>query len=129
MERFNLIFTLGTVHESVEKFAEKLQENGARTAYDKKPNQVALVFNKQKSPSDVVVVSDTCNSVYIMDTISAVHNKNQNFNVVFYIFTDSYTDRSNPEFENFERVRLSVEVGMIRRMCNSLDVSFVVNYV
>ena len=129
MERFNLIFTLGTVHESVEKFAEKLHDNGARTPYNKKPNQVALAFNKQKSPSDVVVVSNTCNSVYIMDTISAVHKENPNFNVVFYIFTDSYNDRSNPDFENFERVRLSIEVGMIRRMCNSLDVSFVVNYV
>lgn len=129
MERFNLIFTLGTVHESVEKFAEKLHDNGARTAHNKKPNCVAVVFNKQESPSDVVVVSNTCNSVYIMDTISAVHKENPNFNVVFYIFTDSYNDKSNPEFENFERVRLSIEVGMIRRMCNSLDVSFVVNYI
>lgn len=129
MERFNLIFTLGTVHESVEKFAEKLHDNGARTVHNKKPNCVAVVFNKQESPSDVVVVSNTCNSVYIMDTISAVHKENPNFNVVFYIFTDSYNNRSNPDFENFERVRLSVEVGMIRRMCNSLDVSFVVNYV
>ena len=129
MERFNLIFTLGTVHESVEKFAEKLHDNGARTAHNKKPNCVAVVFNNQESPSDVVVVSNTCNSVYIMDTISVVHKENPNFNVVFYIFTDSYNDKSNPEFENFERVRLSIEVGMVRRMCNSLDVSFVVNYV